>query len=196
MSLENKTNFVIAVQGYKRVKKEKTANFTDVTAIDALDKKVLLRIMEPIGNEYISLNDVQSSIKEIKRKNFDHAVLISKKFTANAIQEMRAQKIQHVADDYMPPFGIEALYLAIVNNANDQCQKTCGKLLKAISDCTETKRNICKVKTLAQNAKAHFEQGSIGLLKNDLKVALALNQKAVGESIIAGARSPCGQGEF
>lgn len=177
MSLENKTNFVIAVQGYKDIKKEAVSNYTDFTATDSLDKKVLLRVIAPIGNEYIGLFAIQKIIEDMKRKNFDQAIVISKKFTANAIQEMNNQKIQYVSDEYMPPFDIEALYIAIVNCASNQCQKRCGKQLKVITECTEkTYADVCKVRSLAKNAKVNFEQGSIGLLKNDLKMALSLNQ--------------------
>jgi len=46
----------------------------------------------------------------------------------------------------------------------------------AISDCGEKIADFCKIKLLALNAKNHFEDGTVGLLKNDLKVALALNK--------------------
>lgn len=177
MSMENKTNLIIAVRGYKNVRKERTANSIDVTALDEENKKVLMRIIEPLGNEYISINDIKHMTELVQRESYDKAVLISKKFTENAIDEMDKQKIQYVSDDYMLPFKIEELYLAIVNCANNQCQKKCGKILKVISECAEKKiADFCKTKVLANSAKCHFEQGSIGLLKNDLKLALALNR--------------------
>jgi len=177
MSMENKTNLVMAVHAYKSVKKEKTANFTDVSALDNLNKKVLLRIIEPIANEYVSINDVKNMTELVAREGYDQAVLISKKFTDSALKEMGKQKIQYVSDDYMPPFAIEELYLAIVNCANNQCQKRCSKALAVISDCNERKiPGLCNIKILSDSAKGHFEQGSVGLLKNDLKVALALNR--------------------
>ena len=73
MSLENKTNFIIAVQGYKSIKKEAVSGHTDFTATDSLDKKVLLRVISPIGNEYIGLFAIQKIIEDIKQKNFDQA---------------------------------------------------------------------------------------------------------------------------
>jgi hypothetical protein len=112
----------------------------------------------------------------IKRDNYESVILISRKFTDSALEEMRKQRIQHVSEDYMPPFDTEELYSAIVDCANNQCQKKCGKALLAISDCEEKIADFCKIKSLALNAKNHFEDGTVGLLKNDLKVALALNR--------------------
>ena len=176
MGMENKTNFIMAVRGYKSVKKEKKANCTDVTAVDDSNNKVLLRVIEPLCNEYIGIGDVKVMAEFIEQEDYTSAILISNKFTINAVEEMAKQKIQHVSDDYMPPFGIEELYLAIVDCTNNQCQKKCGKTLTNIPECTEKKvANLCRTKGLALNAKIHFEQGSIGLLKNDLKIALALN---------------------
>jgi hypothetical protein len=173
---ENKTNFIIAVRGYKNVTKQKNANFTDVTALDNLNNKVLLRMIEPLTNEYIGLNDVKNVTELIKHDNYNSAILISRKFTDSALEEMSKQKIQHVSEDYMPPFDIEELYSAIMDRASNQCQKKCGKALTVISDCDEHAAYICKIKLLAVNAKNHFEDGTVGLLKNDLKVALALNR--------------------
>ncbi len=177
MGMENKTNFIIAVNGYKLVKKEKNADFTDVTVTDNLNKKVLLREIEPLSNECVVINDVKNMAELIKRDSYDSAFLISKKFTENAVNEMVKQNIQHVSDDYMPPFEIEKLYQAIVDYANNQCLKKCGKLSLIVSDCTEKKTaDICRIRSLANNAKCHFEQQLVGLLKNDLKMALAITK--------------------
>lgn len=163
----------MAVRGYKNVKKEKTANFTDVTAVDSLNKKVLLRTIEPLTSEYINVDDVKNMVEAVKRDNYDSAILISRQFTDKALEEMTKQKIQHVSEDYMPPFDIQELYLAIIDCANNQCQKKCGKVHLVIPDCDEKTADYCKIKALAVDAKNHFEDGTIGLLKNDLKWALA-----------------------
>jgi len=173
---ENKVNFIIAVRGYTSVKKEKKSFGTDVSALDNLNKKVLMRIVEPLTTEYISKNDVKNMAEVIKRDNYDSAILISKQFTDSALEEMTKQKIQHVSEDYMPPFDIQALYSAIVDCANNQCQKKCGKVLTAIPECSEKAADFCKIKALAVTAKNHFEDRTVGLMKNDLKIALAINR--------------------
>jgi hypothetical protein len=177
MGMENKTNFIIAVNGYKIIKKEKKIDFTDVTSSDNMNKKVLLRAIEPLNNECIVTNDVKNMVEHIKRDSYDSAFLISKKFTENAVSEMVKQKIQHVSDDYMPPFEIEKLYLAIVDYTKNECQKKCGKVSLLASDCTEKKTaNLCRIRALTNNAKCHFDQELVGLLKNDLKIALAITK--------------------
>ena len=177
MGMENKTNFIVAVRGYTVVKKETKANCTDVTATDTLNNKVLLRIIEPLNNECIGSDAVKNMTEFLKTEDYNQAILVSNRFTDNAVQEMTKQKIQRVSDDYMPPFEIEELYSAILNCANNQCNKKCGKTQETISECEEIKvADLCRIKTLGKSAKSHFEQGLIGLLKNDLKTALALNK--------------------
>ncbi len=169
------TNFIIAVRGYQNIKKEKKANYTDVTALDNLNNRVLLRIIDPLCNEYIGINDVKNMTEAIKREEYDSAFLISQKFTEKAIVEMAEQKIQQVSEDHLPAFNIEDLYLAITNCVSKQCTKQCGNSEIDKSVCNE-KINLCKIRTLANAAKGHFEEGLTGLLKNDLKTALALNK--------------------
>lgn len=168
---------IVAVNGYKILKKEINANFTDVSAVDNLDKKVLLRIIEPLGSECIVVNDVLKMAESIKLGEYDCAFLISKRFTDTAIAEVLKHKIQYASDDYMPTFDIEKLYLAIVDCASSQCQRECGQVPLAISDCLEKKATDgCKTRAVADSAKCHFEQGLVGLLKNDLMMALALSK--------------------
>jgi hypothetical protein len=172
----NKTNFIMAVRGYKSIKRQQNANFTDITALDNSNNKVLLRIIEPLTTEYISRNDVKNIAETIKQDNYDSAILISKQFTDNALEEMSKENIQHISDDYMLPFDVQDLYLAIINCANSQCQKKCGKVTLVITECNEKAANLCKTKALVVAAKRHFEEGTVGLMKNDLKVALALTR--------------------
>jgi hypothetical protein len=177
VGIGNKANLIVAVNGYKILKKETNANFTDVSAVDNLNKKVLLRIIEPLGSECIVANDVLKLAESIKLGEYDYAFLISRKFTDNAIAQMLKYKIQYASDNYMPPFDIEKLYLAIVDCANSQCQRKCGKVPLAISDCLKKKATDgCKTRAVADSAKCHFEQGLVGLLKNDLMMTLALSK--------------------
>jgi hypothetical protein len=176
MSTENKSNLLIAVRGYKSVKKQKNANYTDITVTDNLNKKILLRIIEPAGDECIDFNDVKNMAAFMKQDAYDSAVLLSKKFTESAVNEMNKQKIQYVSDDYMPPFHIKELYSAILDCVSSQCIKQCGKETSEATECINAE-DLCRNRALAGNAKSHFEQGSVGMLKNDLKVALALNKQ-------------------
>jgi hypothetical protein len=169
---ENRTNFIMAVRGYKTVKKQKKQNFTDITAVDVGSSKVMLRIIEPITNEYIVVSDVKNLAQAAKDEDCCSAILVSKHFTPNALEELDKLKIQHISEEYMPPFEIQDVYLAVVNCANSQCQK-CGKAM-LVSDCSANGNSVCKTKAFAVAAKHHFEDGAVGLLKNDLKIALVL----------------------
>jgi hypothetical protein len=177
MSNENKTNLIIAVRGYKSVKRQRNAKYTDVTAVDSLSKKILLRIIEPIGDEYTDLNDVKSMTEFVKSEEYDSAIMLSKKFTSTAVGELVKQNIQYVSDDIMLPFNIKELYTAITDCVNSQCMKKCGKIAADKSECAGNVSDFCKMILLAGSAKSHFEQGTVGLLKNDLKMALALNKQ-------------------
>ncbi len=177
MGMENKFNLIMAVNGYKSVKKQRNAKFTDVTALDTLNKKVLLRVIDSLSNECVVFNDIKSMEQSIEQENCDSGFLISKKFTSAAVEEMTKQRIQYASDDHMPPFKVEKLYLAIVSCANNQCQKKCGKDPSVPSDCSGKEvADSCRLRNLVENAKGHFEEGLIGLLKNDLMIALALNR--------------------
>jgi len=171
---EKKANLIMAVRGYKSVKKEKNANLTDITAVDNSNNKILLRIIEPLTCEYIGVGDIKNIGETIERDGYDSAILISKSFTTNALEEMSKHKIQHISEDYMPHFDIQDLYLAVVNCANSQCQKQCGKILLEIPECNEKSADYCKNRQIVLAAKRHFEEGTVGLLKNDLRVAFTI----------------------
>jgi hypothetical protein len=171
---ETKTNFIIAVRGYKIVNKQRSGTATDIVALDNSNNKVLLRTIEPLTPEYIGVNDIKNLAELVKRESYISAIVISKHFTDNALTELGKQKLEYVSDDYMPPFDIQELYLAIVNCANNSCQKKCGKVLSVIPECCEKDADVCKTRVLALNAKEHYENGTTGLLKNDLRVALSL----------------------
>ena len=172
--MSDKTNFIIAVRGYKIVNKQRSGTATDIVALDDFNNKVLLRTIEPLTPEYIGVNVIKDMAELIKRENYGSAIVVSKHFTDNALNEISKQKIEYISEDYMPPFDIQELYLAIVNCANNSCQKKCGKILLTIPQCSENTADECKTKALVMSAKQHFESGTTGLLKNDLRVALSL----------------------
>ncbi len=178
MSVEEKTAFIMAIRNYKYSKKKRSADFTDTTASDASNKKILLRSIEPRGKAgFVGVDEVKSMLKVMKSQNYDNGILISKRFTTAAVQEMLEQKIQLVSDEHMPYFDTEELYLTINNCIDNQCKANCGKILQKKSDCTgRLEDSPCKVRALSDNCLFHFEHGWIDLMKNDLKQLLALNK--------------------
>ena len=177
MSTLEKSKFMVAIRGYKVIKTRTKANCTDVTASDASNKKVLLRSLEPQGNESIDVNDVKAMVQVIKKEEYDIAILIGKRFQDSAVQETIKEKIQRVSDEYMPPYNVENLYQAIFTCVDAHCIGKCGKVPVTKSDCQVKKgAEPCGIRSLSDNASFHFEHGWTGLLKNDLKLALALNK--------------------
>ncbi len=175
MGIEDKMNLVMAVNGYKSVKRQRFVNCTDVTALDTLNKKILLRIIEPLGEEYIGLNDIKEVSALISCEGYDAAIVFSKKFTCGAVSEMVKQKIRYVSDDCMLPFTIKGLYAVVVECINSQCVKQCG-VSQDGSGCKKIVK-MCGLNVLISSAKSHFDAGAVGLLKNDLKMALAVNRQ-------------------
>jgi hypothetical protein len=178
MSVEDKTKFIIAIRNYKCTKTEKHSDRTDTTVLNELNEKILLRSIEPeCQNGFIGIDDVKKMMKIIKLEDYNKGILISKHFTVAAVQEMKQENIQQVSDEYMPPFETEKLYLTINNCINNQCKAKCGEIHSRKSDCKgNQKSNLCKIRALSDNALFHFEQGWVGLMKNDLKLVLAVNK--------------------
>lgn len=181
MSVEDKTKFIIAVRNYKFLKSEKHSSCVDVTVSDALNEKILLRSIDSQGkNEYVSVDDVKSMLKVMKSQDYNRGVLIGRRFTVAAAEEMAQENIQQVSEEYMPPFDTEKLYLAINTCINSQCKTNCGKTPLKKGDCKAHTKDgdFCKVRDLSDNASFHYDHGWVDLMKNDLKLLLSLNEMA------------------
>ncbi len=178
MNVEEKTEFIMAIRNYKYSKKERRPDFIDITAQDASNKKILLRSIEPEGKAgYVGVDIVKNMIKLMKSENYDSGILISKRFTTSATQEMSQEKIELVSDEYMPHFDTEKLYLTITNCVDNQCKANCGRVPEKKSDCKGAlEGKPCKVRALSDNSSFHFEHGWVDLMRNDLKQLLSLNR--------------------
>jgi len=168
----------MAIRNFECLKKGTHSGYTDITASDLSNKKILLRSIEPQSKAgFVGVEEVKNMVKTMKLENYDSGILISSKFTIAAAEEMANEKIQLVSDDYMPHFGTEKIYLTITNCINNQCKAKCGKIPRKNSDCKQqVKGNLCKIKALSDNSSFHFEHGWIDLMKNDLKQLLALRE--------------------
>jgi hypothetical protein len=176
MNIEEKTQFIMAIRNLTFTKEEKHPDYTDTTAQDSSNKKILLRTIEPHGRTgFVGLDDVKSMSILMENEAYDVGILISKRFTTAALQEISDKKIQLISDEYMPYFETGTLYQTIINCVNNQCKANCGKIPQKKSECKEKIENKpCKVKALSDNSLFHFKQGWIGLMQNDLKQLLAL----------------------
>jgi hypothetical protein len=181
MSVEDKAELIIAIRNYKCEKRKKRANGIDFTASDAAsDERILLRSIEPQAKTgFVGVDDVKKMLKVMRSEDYDRGVLISKRFTVAAVEEMAQDNIQQVSDEYMPPFKPEKLYLTIDNYVKNLCKAKCGSVPAKESDCKSyTDENACRVRAISRNASFHFEKGWMNLLKDDLKQLLTLNKLA------------------
>jgi hypothetical protein len=181
MKIEDKAEFMIAVRNYKCEKKEKWADGMDYTASDKLSKKkVMLRFIEPQGKSgFVNVGDVKSMVKVMKRKGTDFGILIGKRFSDAATQEMAQNNIEHVSDVYMPPVKPENIILTINGCIDNLCLAKCGAIPLKESDCkARIDENSCKVRSISDDALFHFKQGWLSLMKSDLRQLLSLNKHA------------------
>ena len=179
MSIEDKAEFLIAVRNYKCGKREKWSNGIDFVASDVIsDEKVLLRLIEPPSKSgFVGADDVKNMLKVMQRKDCDRGILIGKRFTDAATQEMNVCNIQQVSDEYMPPIKSENILLTINDCVNNLCKTRCGAIPLQESDCKgHLKESHCRVRSINDDALFHFERGWMNLVKNDLRQLLLLNK--------------------
>ena len=181
MSIEDKAEFLIAVRNYKCVKKKKWSDGVDFFASDMIaDEKVILRLFEPRNTlRFVGVDDVKSMVKVMRREGCAKGLLVGKRFTTGATQEMERCNIQQVSDEYMPPIKPENISLKIDDCITNLCKIRCGAVPVKTSDCkAHRKGGLCRVKSISDDALFHRERGWMDLLKNDLKQLLLLNKTA------------------
>lgn len=169
----------MATRNYRCEKRKRWAEGIDFTASDMTsDEKILLRLVEPQGKTgFVGVDAVKKMLKVMKHENYDRGVLIGKRFTDGATQEMTRENIQRVSDEYMPPCKPERIYLTINDCVNNLCKAKCGEIPKRESDCKgHLKENSCRVRAISDNASFHFEHGWMSLMNNDLNQLLSLHK--------------------
>jgi hypothetical protein len=177
MSVEDKAELIIAVRNYKFKSRKKRIDGVDFTVSDTQsDEKVLLRSIEPQAKAgYVGLDDVKKMLEVMKSQDCDRGVIIGKRFTVAAAEQMALEKIQQVSDEYMPPIKPENLYFTVNDCVNSLCKAKCGRVPLKNSDCKAyLEAESCRVRSISVDALFHFERGWINLLKNDLKQLLSL----------------------
>jgi hypothetical protein len=181
MSNEDKAEFLIAVRNYKFEGKEKWSKGLDFKVSDETSgENVLLRLVDPNKKSgYIGADDVKAMVANMKRKDCELGILIGRRFTDAAKEEMTEGNIQQVSEDYMPPVTSENMILTINDCIDSICTTKCGKIPMQKSDCTgDLNTGICKVRTISDDVSFHSERGWTNLVKNDLRQLLLMNKIA------------------
>ena len=180
MSIEDKAKFLIAVKNLKCEKREKWSDGIDFMTSDLISNdKVLVRVMEPRSKSgFIGADDVKNMLKVMRRKDCNRGIIIGKRFTDAATQEMSLCNIQQVSDEYMPPVKSENIILTITDCVNTLCRTRCGAIPLKKSDCkgSSVKERVCRVRSISDDALFHYERGWMDLMKNDLRQLMLINK--------------------
>jgi hypothetical protein len=179
ISIEDRAEFLIAIRNYKCAKRKKWSDGVDFLASDIMaDEKVLVRLLEPQNkSRFVSADDAKSMVKVMRREGCAKGLLVGKRFNAAAMQELERFNIQHLSDEYMPPIKPENISAKINDCINNLCKTRCGSVPLKTSDCeAHLKGEICRVRSINDDALFHRERGWTDLLKNDLRQLLLLNK--------------------
>ena len=183
MSAEEKAGVIIALRNYKCERKKKRSDGVDFSVLDsASDEKILMRSLNlQTKAGFVSVDDVKRMLKDMKTQKCDRGVLISRRFTNAATEEMALGKIQQVSDEYMPPASLENIYGTLNEHVSSLCKTKCGAASSKQSDCQSWRDGSeCRVKTISNNASFHFERGWTSLLNGDLRQLLSLPKNLKG----------------
>ena len=181
MNVRDRAEFLFAIQNLKIGKREKWAEGTDFVASDVIaDEKVLVRMIEESSkSRFVGTDDVKSMLKVMRRKDCERGIIVGRRFTEAATEEMRLSNIQQVSDEYMPPVASESIVLTINDCINSLCRTKCGAVPLQESDCKgRSKEKPCRVRSISDDALFHYERGWIDLLKSDLRQLLVMNKTA------------------
>ena len=179
MTVKDRAELLFVIKNLKVGKKEKWAEGTDFVAADALaNDKVLVRMVEPRNkSRFVGADDVKSMLKVMRSKDCERGIIVGKRFTEAAVEEMNLCNIQQVSEEYMPPLASENIVLAINDNINSLCETKCGMVPFNESSCKDRlEENPCRVKSISDDALFHYERGWSDLLKNDLRQLLLMNR--------------------
>ena len=182
MSIESKAELVMAIQDYECEKRQRWDRGVDFTASDSKsDDKILLRLItEPKSKSgFIGIDAVRKLSEILEHEDYDRGVLIGKRFSEAAKEEMRRNDIQMISERLTPPFKPQRLYLRIQDYINDLCKVKCGKIPEKQSDCEGYSEGTysCKVRLISDDASFHLERGWTNLLQNDLRRLLRIGRR-------------------
>jgi hypothetical protein len=182
MSMKLKAELVMAVKDYECEERHRRDEGIDFTASDyRSDAKVLLRVItEPESKSgTVGVDTVRKMAETMKHEDYDKGVLISKRFSESAKEEMSQKGIQMVSDEFMPSFKPRKLYLKIQDYVDSLCKAKCGRVPEKESDCKGKDSNghyTCEIRLISDNVSFHFERGWTDFLQNDLMRLLAISK--------------------
>jgi hypothetical protein len=173
MSLEGKAELIMAIGGYECEEIQRLDNGIDFIASNAnSDDKMLLRIITETESKsgVVGVDIVKRMTESVEQECYNEIVLIGKRFSEAAKEEMSRNNIQMISEKFMPSFKPEKLYLRIQSCVDYLCKNMCGQAPQKESDCKDYYQATpsCKVRLISDNASFHLQFGWTKLLQHDL----------------------------
>ena len=171
--------YVFAVRDYEIEAVNKKENMVDYTVSpEKSDDKILVRVITEsssvtgqIGKDFvIDMNNL------LECQKYNRGILVGKKFTESAKEEMKRHKIEMISESRRPNFSPMKLLSIIDNYTQKICKKKCGKIPLDNSDCKGYVNGnySCDVRLTSDNAEFHFKHGWTKFLIKDLMKLLAI----------------------
>ena len=172
---------VLAVRGYETVDIRKKESLVDYTVSpQKSDDKILVRVI--IGSSsktgYVGVDSVKEMNDLLEKRNYDKGVLVGKRFTEAAKNEMKRDKIEMISDTRKPYFKAMKLFSIINDYTKKLCKAKCGQIPLKDSNCKgyTDGQYSCDVRLTSDNADFHFERGWTRFLEKDLMKLLAIEK--------------------
>lgn len=186
MDLELKAELVMAIEDYECEERQRWDEGIDFTASDAKsDDKILLRLItEPKSKScLVCIDDVRKMSETMEHEHYDRGVLISKRFSEAAKEEMKRKNIQMVSEKFAP-YKPQKLYLRIQNYIDGLCKAKCGRVPEKESDCKGyfNGRFSCNIRLISDDASFHFNHGWTKLLQHDFKRLITVHNSMNNQS--------------
>ena len=172
---------VLAVRGYETVDIRKKESLVDYTVSpQKSDDKILVRVIIETSSKtgYVGVDSVREMNDLLEKRNYDKGVLVGKRFTEAAKNEMKRDKIEMISDTRKPYFKSMKLFSIISDYIQKLCKAKCGQIPLKDSNCKgyTDGRYSCDVRLTSDNADFHFERGWTRFLEKDLMKLLAIEK--------------------
>ena len=172
---------ILAVRGYETVDIRKKENLVDYTVSpQKSDDKILIRVIIETSSQtgYVGVDSVKEMNDLLEKRNYDKGILVGKRFTEGAKNEMQMDKIEMISDTRKPYFASMKLFSIINDYTQKLCKAKCGQIPLKDSNCKgyTDGRYSCDVRLTSDNADFHFERGWAQFLEKDLMKLLAIEK--------------------
>ena len=184
MSEENfidNAEVILAIRGYETVDIRKKKSLVDYTvSSQRSDDKILVRVIieTPSKTGFVGVDSVKEMNDFLEKRNYDKGVLVGKRFTEAAKNEMKMGNIEMISDTRKPYFTSMKLFSVINDYTQKLCQAKCGQIPLEDSKCRghPDGHYICDIRLTSDNADFHFERRWTSFLEKDLMKLLAIEK--------------------